>query len=101
VEELFLAQQGVGGSNPLVGLFPILLIVIIFYFILYRPNMQRQKKLRAMIEGLDKGDRIITNGGVYGTVVELRKDVVMLKISDQVKIKISRNAVASMQVSSD
>ncbi len=101
MEELFLAQQGVGGSNPLVGLFPILLIVIIFYFILYRPNMQRQKKLRAMIEGLDKGDRIITNGGVYGTVVELRKDVVMLKISDQVKIKISRNAVASMQVSSD
>ena len=101
MEELFLAQQGVGGSNPLVGLFPILLIVIILYFILYRPNMQRQKKLRAMIEGLDKGDRIITNGGVYGTVVELRKDVVMLKISDQVKIKISRNAVASMQVSSD
>ena len=93
MEELFLAQQGVGGANPLVGLFPILLIVIIFYFILYRPNMQRQKKLRAMIEGLDKGDRIITNGGVYGTVVELRKDVVMLKISDQVKIKISRNAL--------
>lgn len=101
MEELFLAQQGVGGSNPLVGLFPILLIVIIFYFILYRPNMQRQKKLRAMIEGLDKGDKIITNGGVYGTVVEVRKDVVMLKISDQVKIKISRNAVASLQISSD
>ena len=93
MEELFLAQQGVGGSNALVGLFPFLLIVIIFYFILYRPNMQRQKKLRAMIEGLDKGDRIITNGGVYRTVVELRKDVVMLKISDQVKIKISRNAL--------
>lgn len=102
MEGFFLAQQGtVSGANPLAGLFPILLIVLIFYFIMYRPIRQRQKKLQVLIAALDKGDRVITNGGVYGTVVDVKKHVVMLKVSDQVKIKVSRNAIASLQSSPD
>ena len=102
VEGFFLAQQGAGsGANPLAGLFPILLIVLIFYFIMYRPIRQRQKKLQVMIEGLDKGDRVITNGGVYGTVVDVKEHVVRLKVSDQVKIKVAKSAIASLQSSPD
>ncbi len=102
MEGFFLAQQSPGsGANPLVGLFPILLIVLIFYFIMYRPIRQRQKNVQAMIAGLDKGDRVITNGGVYGTVVDVREDIVMLKVSDQVKIKVAKSAIASLQSSPD
>ena len=98
MEGFFLAQQGGGsGASSLVSLFPIVLIILIFYFIMYRPIRQRQKSLDAMIAGLEKGDRVITTGGVYGTVVDVKEHVVMLKIGDQVKIKVSRNAIASLQ----
>ena len=99
---LFLAQQGAGsGAGSLVSLFPIALIILIFYFIMYRPIRQRQKSLDAMIAGLEKGDRIITTGGVHGTVVDVKEHTIMLKISDQVKIKVSRNAIASLQSQPD
>ena len=98
----FLAQQGAGsGASSLVSLFPIALIILIFYFIMYRPIRQRQKSLETMIAGLEKGDRVITTGGVYGTVVDVKEHIIMLKISDQVKIKVSRNAVASLQSQPD
>ena len=102
MEGFFLAQQGTGsGASSVVSLFPIVLIILIFYFIMYRPIRQRQKSLEAMIAGLEKGDRVITTGGVYGTVVDVKQHVVMLKIGDQVKIKVSRNAIASLQSQPD
>ena len=102
MEGFFLAQQGGGsGASSLVSLFPIVLIILIFYFIMYRPIRQRQKSLDAMIAGLEKGDRVITTGGVYGTVVDVKEHVVMLKIGDQVKIKVSRNAIATLQSQPD
>ena len=102
MEGFFLAQQGTrSGAGSLVSLFPIVLIILIFYFIMYRPIRQRQKSLDTMIAGLEKGDRVITTGGVYGTVVDVKEHVVMLKIGDQVKIKVSRNAIASLQSQPD
>ena len=99
MEGFFLAQQGAGSGGSVLSIAPIVLIVLIFYFIMYRPIRQRQKKVQAMIDALDKGDRVITNGGLYGTVVEVKEKVVMLKVSDQVKVKIARNAIASLQSS--
>ncbi len=102
MEGFFLAQQGGGqGASSLVSLFPIVLIILIFYFIMYRPIRQRQKSLDTMIAGLEKGDRVITTGGVYGTVVDVKEHVVMLKIGDQVKIRVSRNAIAALQSQPD
>ena len=102
MDGFFLAQQGGGsGASSLVSLFPIVLIILIFYFIMYRPIRQRQKSLETMIAGLEKGDRVITTGGVYATVVDVKEHVVMLKIGDQVKIKVSRNAIASLQSQPD
>src|SRR5215472_6565704 len=87
-------------SSPLGGAFgflPILLIIVIFYFLMIMPAQRRQKKAAEMLRNLKNGDKVITNGGIYGTIVGLEDDAVQLRIAEQVKIKISRNAVAGLQ----
>jgi preprotein translocase subunit YajC len=87
-------------SSPLGGAFsflPILLIIVIFYFLMIMPAQRRQKKTAEMLRNLKNGDKVITNGGIYGTIVGLEDDAVQLRIAEQVKIKISRNAVAGLQ----
>jgi preprotein translocase subunit YajC len=77
---------------------PLILIMGIFYFLMIMPAQRRQKKVAAMLKELKNGDKVITNGGVYGTIVGLEGDTVQLRIADQVKIKIARNAIAGLQV---
>ena len=72
-------------------------IIGIFYFLMIRPAQTRQKKITAMLSNLKNGDKVITNGGIYGTVVGLESDAVQLRIAEQVKIKVSRNAIAGLQ----
>lgn len=72
-------------------------IIGIFYFLMIRPAQTRQKKIAAMLSNLKNGDKVITNGGIYGTVVGLESDAVQLRIAEQVKIKVSRNAIAGLQ----
>jgi preprotein translocase subunit YajC len=76
---------------------PLVLIMVIFYFLMILPAQRRQKKVAAMLRNLKNGDKVITNGGIYGTIVGLEEDSVQLRIADQVKIKISRNAVSGLQ----
>jgi preprotein translocase subunit YajC len=76
---------------------PILLIIVIFYFLMIMPAQRRQKKVAEMLRNLKNGDKVITNGGIYGTIVGLEDDAVQLRIAEQVKIKISRNAIAGLQ----
>jgi len=80
------------------GFLPILLIVVIFYFLMIMPAQRRQKKVAEMLRNLKNGDKVITNGGMYGTIVGLEDDAVQLRIADQVKVKISRNAIAGLQL---
>lgn len=80
------------------GLFlPLLILIPIFYVLMILPAQRRQKKVNQMLAALKNGDKVITNGGIYGTVVGLENDAVQLRIADQVKIKISRNAIAGLQ----
>jgi preprotein translocase subunit YajC len=72
-------------------------IIGIFYFLMIRPAQTRQKKVTAMLSNLKNGDKVITNGGIYGTVVGLESDAVQLRIAEQVKIKVSRSAIAGLQ----
>jgi preprotein translocase subunit YajC len=90
-------QQPATQQNPLVPFLMFPLIIGIFYLIVFRPARQRQKKLQEMVENLKTGDKIITNGGLLGTVVALRGDRLQLRIAENVKVEIARNAVASMQ----
>ena len=79
---------------------PLVLIMVIFYFLMILPQQRRQKKVAEMLRNLKNGDKVITNGGIYGTIVGLEDDAVQLRIADQVKIKIARSAISALQVES-
>ena len=76
---------------------PLILIMVVFYFLMIMPAQKRQKKIAEMLKNLKNGDKVITNGGIYGTIVGLEDDTLQLRIADQLKIKISRNAIAGLQ----
>jgi preprotein translocase subunit YajC len=76
---------------------PLILIMVIFYFLMIMPAQRRQKKVNEMLAALKNGDKVITNGGIYGTIVGLEGDTVQLRIAEQVKMKVARNAIAGMQ----
>jgi preprotein translocase subunit YajC len=81
-----------------IGLFlPLILIMVIFYFLMILPAQRRQKKTTQMLKSLKTGDKVITNGGIYGTIVGLDDEAVQLRIAEQVKIKVTRSAVAGLQ----
>jgi preprotein translocase subunit YajC len=89
-----LAQQSASG---LVAILPFVLILIILYVLMIMPAQRRQKKLAAMISALKSGDKVITNGGIYGTVVGLDKESIQLRIAEQVKVRVARSAIAGLQ----
>ena len=76
---------------------PLLIIMVIFYVLLILPAQRRQKKTQEMLNSLKNGDKVITNGGLFGTIVGLEGDAIQLRISDQVKVKVLRSAVATLQ----
>ena len=71
--------------------------MVIFYFLMIMPAQRRQKKVAEMLKELKTGDKVITNGGIYGTIAGLEPDAVQLRIAEQVKIKVSRSAIAGLQ----
>ncbi|MDD3656009.1 MAG: preprotein translocase subunit YajC [Atribacterota bacterium] len=74
---------------------PLIIIFAIFYFILIRPQQQRQKKHKEMLDSLKVGDKVITIGGIFGIIREIKGDVFTLEISKDVKINTTRNAIGS------
>ncbi len=73
---------------------PILLMVVIFYFILYKPQRKEQKQREEMLNSLKKGQKIVTIGGIYGTINSLTEEYMMLQVAEKVEIKVSRSSVA-------
>ncbi len=96
-----LAQQGSPPQSGLFGLLPFILIAGIFYLLIIRPMRSRQKNLESLIASLKNGDKVITTGGVYGTIAGVRDNTFLLKVADQVKMEVAKNAVASLQSSSE
>jgi preprotein translocase subunit YajC len=86
------AQQ----SNPLMAFLPLILIFVIFYLVMFLPMRKRQKKHQEMLSKLAKGDRVVTTGGMFGTVVSVDADVVTLRVADNVKLQIARSAIAGL-----
>ena len=72
---------------------PIILMVVIFYFMLWRPQKKQQKQRQEMLNSLKAGVKIITAGGIYGTIVSLHDEYLVIRVADKVEIKITRNAV--------
>ena len=75
---------------------PIAVMIVIFYLLLYRPQKRAQKEREEMLNSLQKGSRIVTIGGIYGTISELNDKIVKLKIADKVEIEVSRGSVGSI-----
>lgn len=73
------------------------IIVAIFYFVIYRPQKQQREKHKVMLEQLKKGDKVVTTGGIYGTVTNLGKETVTLQVSDNAKIKVGREHIARLR----
>lgn len=80
-------------ANPLMSFLPLLLIVVIFYFFMIRPQMKRQKEVRKFRESLTKGDKVVTTGGIYGRIVEIKETTVILEIAKDVQIKVDKNGI--------
>jgi preprotein translocase subunit YajC len=76
---------------------PLVLIMVVFYFLMILPAQRRQKKTAQMIQELKNGDKVITNGGIYGTIVGLENDTIQLRVAEQVKIRLSRSAIVGLQ----
>jgi preprotein translocase subunit YajC len=85
-----------GPMAILVQILPILAIGLVFYFLVIAPANKQRKKTEAMLSSLKKGDRVVTSGGIYGTVQGVEAEVVYLKIADNVKIKLARSAVTGI-----
>ncbi|MBC7911626.1 MAG: preprotein translocase subunit YajC [Pyrinomonadaceae bacterium] len=76
---------------------PLILIVLVFYFLIVRPQQKRQRDLQALISNLKTGDRIITTGGIIGTVTQMRETSLLIRSADKSIIEIARSAVAGIQ----
>ena len=85
------------GVNPYVQLIPIALVFAIFYFIILLPTKRRQKKLQEFLDALKVGDRIVTNGGIYGSVTKVNEQSVQLQVANNVRIEVAKSAIAGYQ----
>ncbi len=97
VPAVALAQAPAGGPAPATALIaqmvPILGIIVIMYFLLIRPQQQRQTELNKIQSGLSKGDRVLTQAGIYGTVVGVDGDKVVLRVDDNVKMEFQKSTI--------
>src|SRR5438445_9765830 len=87
--------------NPLVNLVPIAAIFVIFYFLLIRPQQKQQKEHEKMLQELKKGDKILTTGGLYGTIVGVKGDDLEVRFAENVKLFVARSAVAKVMGNAD
>jgi preprotein translocase subunit YajC len=91
------AQAGPGGAPPAIMQFaPLVLIFVVFYFLLIRPQQQKAKEHRTMLANLKRNDEVITSGGLYGKVVTLNDKIVTLEIAPNVRVRVDRPQIASL-----
>ena len=90
------AQSGSGAPPALVSFAPLLLVFVVFYFLLIRPQQQKAREQRTMLDNLKKNDEVITNGGLYGKVVALDSRIVTLEIAPNVRVRVDRPQISSL-----
>lgn len=98
IKEAYAQGAGAGGGDFLVSMLPLILIFVVFYFLLIRPQQQKMKAHRAMIAAVKRGDKVLTSGGIYGTVtkVEDAEDVVIVEIAKDVRVRVARATIQDL-----
>jgi preprotein translocase subunit YajC len=90
-----------GSQAQWISLLPMVAIFAIFYFLLVAPMRKRQKSLQQLVENLKKGDRVVTSGGLYGEIAAVDASTVILKVADNVKLKVAKSAIAGLEGDAD
>lgn len=94
---LAMGSQGGGGGGGALGLFPFILMFVILYLLLIRPQQKKHREHQQMLETLKKGDRVVTTGGFYATVLNIKEkeNIVVLRLTENVKVEIQKGAIAA------
>ncbi len=82
--------------NPIISFVPMLVVIGILYFLIIRPQQQQAKSHRRMVDELKTGDRVITQGGIHGTVTALKGQIVQVKIAENVRVDVNRTAISQV-----
>ncbi len=96
---ILLAQTAVpaaGTGSPLASFVPIILIFVIMYFVLFRPQMRRQKEQARLVSSLKTGDRVVTASGIHGLISNVKETTVIVKVADNVKLEMEKTAVTNV-----
>lgn len=93
---IILFFQDGGTANLISSILPFLLIILVFYFLILRPQQKRQKERQKLLEAVKKGDKIVTSGGIHGMIEGIEGNELLVKIADNVKVKMDRSAVANV-----
>ena len=89
--------SGPGQTSPWIQIVPLVFFFVVIYFLLIRPARTRQKQVQKMLEALKPGDRVVTSGGLIGTIVAVDRDIVQLRIADKIKVDVTKSSVVSLQ----
>lgn len=88
---------GAAAGNPIAQLLPFVLMFVVLYFLILRPQIRKQKSQQKMLDGLKRGDKIVTSGGIHGVITNLKDDILTVKIAENVKVELSRAAVSRVK----
>ncbi len=94
---LMAPPPGQGQATAWLQIVPLVFIFVIFYFLLIRPARKRQKQVEQMLDALKTGDKVITSGGLLGTVIGVERSTVQLRIADKVKVDVTRSSIVGLQ----
>lgn len=90
------ASAAAPAGNDLTQFLPLVALIVVFYFLILRPQQKRAKEQKAMMEALQKGDEVVTSGGVIGTVTKVQEQYVLVEFADNVEVIVQKNAVLSV-----
>jgi len=93
----FLLAAGGGETNPMAMFLPLILIFIVFYFFIIRPQKKKEDQRKKMIEAVAKNDRVVTIGGIHGTVTQVDETSVLVQVDNNTKLRIEKSALSSVQ----
>jgi len=96
IASAYAQADGAGPTSGLMSFLPLIVIFVIFYFLLIRPQMKRSKEHRNLVSALSKGDEVVTNGGLLGRITDVSESFVTVEVTDNVQIKVQKHAIANV-----